>query len=197
MAFTGDLIGQSNFCPMTGRPDNWDNPSCNEYVAPDTRATGEKHGMRKFFKYILPLGLIVLSVLAVSRDGHDRQEQTTRTVKETTDQTVRVDAIPAEVASLNFSVRFPGQRSDPGPKPPWSQKYPARSYLFLKISSPAVFSAKGRCCCRSTPAITRRACFVPRPTWRHAKRNTPTRKRALNRHSKTGQTWAARASLQT
>lgn len=63
--------------------------------------------MRKFFKYVLPLGLIVLSVLAVvamvtvaNSKRPDREEAT--------DLTVRVDAIPAEVASLNFAVRSQG-----------------------------------------------------------------------------------------
>ncbi len=63
--------------------------------------------MRKFFKYILPLGLIVLSALAVvvmvtvaNSKRPDREEAT--------DLTVRVDAIPAEVASLNFTVRSQG-----------------------------------------------------------------------------------------
>ena len=53
--------------------------------------------MRKFFKYILPLGLIVLSILAVvvmvtvaNSKRPDRDEAP--------DLTVRVDAIPAEVA---------------------------------------------------------------------------------------------------
>lgn len=63
--------------------------------------------MRKFFKYILPLGLIILSVLAVvvmvTVANSKRPDR-----KETTDLTVRVDAIPAEVASLNFAVRSQG-----------------------------------------------------------------------------------------
>lgn len=63
--------------------------------------------MRKFFKYILPLGLIILSVLAVvvmvTVANSKRPDQ-----KEATDLTVRVDAIPAEVASLNFAVRSQG-----------------------------------------------------------------------------------------
>jgi RND family efflux transporter MFP subunit len=59
--------------------------------------------MRKFFKYILPLGLIVISIVAVmimvSVAKGKRPDQ-----KDTSDQAMRVDVIPAEVASLNFSV---------------------------------------------------------------------------------------------
>ena len=59
--------------------------------------------MRKFFKYILPLGLIVISIVAVmimvSVAKGKRPEQ-----KDTSNQAMRVDVIPAKVASLNFSV---------------------------------------------------------------------------------------------
>jgi len=63
--------------------------------------------MRKFFKYILPLALIMLSVLAVavmvSIAQSKRPDQ-----KDDTNTAVRVDAIAAEVASLNFSVYSQG-----------------------------------------------------------------------------------------
>ena len=59
--------------------------------------------MRKFFKYILPLGLIIISIVAVmimvSVAKGKRPEQ-----KDTSNQAMRVDVIPAKVASLNFSV---------------------------------------------------------------------------------------------
>lgn len=59
--------------------------------------------MRKFFKYILPLGLVVISIVAVmimvSVAKGKRPEQ-----KDTSNQAMRVDVIPAKVASLNFSV---------------------------------------------------------------------------------------------
>ena len=63
--------------------------------------------MRKFFKYILPLVLIVLSVLTVvvmvSVAKGKRPDR-----KEEVNPAVRIDAIPAEVASLNFSVHSQG-----------------------------------------------------------------------------------------
>ena len=59
--------------------------------------------MRKFFKYILPLALIVISIVAVmimvSVAKGKRPEQ-----KDTSNQAMRVDVIPSKVASLNFSV---------------------------------------------------------------------------------------------
>jgi len=59
--------------------------------------------MRKFFKYILPLGLIMVSILAVialvTIAKGKRPDQI-----EDINPAVRIDAIPAEVASLNFSV---------------------------------------------------------------------------------------------
>jgi RND family efflux transporter MFP subunit len=63
--------------------------------------------MRKFFKYILPLALIVLSIVAVvvmvSVAKGKRPDR-----KEEVNPAVRIDAIPAEVASLNFSVYSQG-----------------------------------------------------------------------------------------
>jgi RND family efflux transporter MFP subunit len=63
--------------------------------------------MRKFFKYILPLVLIGISILAVivmvSVAKGKRPD-----LKEETSPAVRVDVIPAEVASLNFSVYSQG-----------------------------------------------------------------------------------------
>ena len=63
--------------------------------------------MRKFFKYILPLILIALSVLTVvvmvSVAKGKRPDR-----KEEVNPAVRIDAIPAEVASLNFSVYSQG-----------------------------------------------------------------------------------------
>lgn len=63
--------------------------------------------MRKFFKYILPLGLIALSVVVVvimvSVAKGKRPDR-----DDTTDQAIRVDAIPAEIASLNFVVTSQG-----------------------------------------------------------------------------------------
>ena len=64
---------------------------------------GETTGMRKFFKYMLPLALIMVSIIAVavlvSMAKGKRPDR-----KDTADQAVRVDAIQAEQASLNFSV---------------------------------------------------------------------------------------------
>ena len=63
--------------------------------------------MRKFFKYILPLALMALSVLTVvvmvSVAKGKRPDR-----KEEVNPAVRIDAIPAEVASLNFSVHSQG-----------------------------------------------------------------------------------------
>jgi len=63
--------------------------------------------MRKFFRYFLPLGLILLSigalVLMVAISKGKRPEQ-----KETADQALMIEALPAEVASLNFSVYSQG-----------------------------------------------------------------------------------------
>lgn len=59
--------------------------------------------MRKFFKFILPLGLMVLSIVVViAMVTIAKSKRPDR--KDTGTQAVRVDAIPAEVASLNFSV---------------------------------------------------------------------------------------------
>jgi RND family efflux transporter MFP subunit len=59
--------------------------------------------IRKFFRYILPLGLIALSalvvVLLVMRAQGMRPER-----KEESTQAVLVEAIPAQMTSLNFSV---------------------------------------------------------------------------------------------
>lgn len=63
--------------------------------------------MRKFFKYILPLALIMLSiVVVVVMVGIAKGKRPER--KETTDQAMVVDAIPARVESLNFSVNSQG-----------------------------------------------------------------------------------------
>lgn len=63
--------------------------------------------MRKFFRYLLPVALIVLSILVVialvSIAKGKRPDR-----KETANQAVRVDAIAAEVASLNFIVNSQG-----------------------------------------------------------------------------------------
>jgi RND family efflux transporter MFP subunit len=59
--------------------------------------------MRKFFKYILPLGLIGISIVAVViMVSIARGKQPER--KDTANQAIRVDAIPAKITSLNFSV---------------------------------------------------------------------------------------------
>jgi len=59
--------------------------------------------MRKFFKYILPLGLIGISIVAVViMVSIAKGKQPER--KDTVNQAIRVDAIPAKVTSLNFSV---------------------------------------------------------------------------------------------
>ena len=64
---------------------------------------GEKSGMRKFFKYILPLALIGISIVAVViMVSIARGKQPER--KDTANQAIRVDAIPAKITSLNFSV---------------------------------------------------------------------------------------------
>jgi RND family efflux transporter MFP subunit len=63
--------------------------------------------MRKFFKFILPLALIGISILAVvvmvTVAKGKRPERA-----ETVGQAMRVDTIPAELASLNFSVYSQG-----------------------------------------------------------------------------------------
>ena len=59
--------------------------------------------MRKFFKYILPLGLIGISIVAVAiMVSIAKGKQPER--KDTANQAIRVDAIPAKITSLNFSV---------------------------------------------------------------------------------------------
>ena len=59
--------------------------------------------MRKFFKYILPLGLIGISIVAVViMVSIAKGKQPER--KDTANQAIRVDAIPAKITSLNFSV---------------------------------------------------------------------------------------------
>jgi RND family efflux transporter MFP subunit len=63
--------------------------------------------MRKFFKYILPLALIVLSiVLVVVMVGIAKSKRPER--KDLSDQAVLVEAIPAQTESLNFSVYSQG-----------------------------------------------------------------------------------------
>ena len=64
--------------------------------------------MRQFFlKYILPLGLIVVSIVAVQMMVSMAKEKRPD-LKETASQAVRVDTITAEKASLNFSVYSQG-----------------------------------------------------------------------------------------
>ena len=63
--------------------------------------------MRKFFKYILPLALIVLSiVVVVVMVGIAKGKRPE--LKDTSMQAMVVDAIPARVESLNFSVSSQG-----------------------------------------------------------------------------------------
>jgi RND family efflux transporter MFP subunit len=63
--------------------------------------------IRKFFRYLLPLGLIALSILVVvvmvAIAQGKRPER-----KDTTTQAVLVEAIPAEMSSLNFTVYSQG-----------------------------------------------------------------------------------------
>lgn len=59
--------------------------------------------MRKFFRYILPLGLVVVSIVVVMiMSGIAKSKRPD--IKDTSNQALRVDAIPAKVATLNFSV---------------------------------------------------------------------------------------------
>ena len=64
-------------------------------------------GIRKFFRYLLPLGLIVLSIVVVvvmvAIAKGKRPER-----KDTTAQAVLVEAIPAELSTLNFIVYSQG-----------------------------------------------------------------------------------------
>ena len=64
-------------------------------------------GMRKFFRYLLPLGLIALSIVVViglvAVAKSKRPER-----KDTADQAVLVDAIPAQKTTLNFAVYSQG-----------------------------------------------------------------------------------------
>jgi RND family efflux transporter MFP subunit len=63
--------------------------------------------MRKFFRYILPLVVIAISIVTViimvSVAQGKRPDR-----KETADQALRIDVIPAEMTSLNFSVYSQG-----------------------------------------------------------------------------------------
>lgn len=63
--------------------------------------------IRKFFRYLLPLGLIVLSIVVVivmvAVAKGKRPER-----KDTTAQAVLVETIPAEMSSLNFTVNSQG-----------------------------------------------------------------------------------------
>jgi RND family efflux transporter MFP subunit len=63
--------------------------------------------MRKFFKFILPLALILLSVVVVVVMVAVAQGKRPDR-KEDTDQAMLVEAIPANVSSLNFSVLSQG-----------------------------------------------------------------------------------------
>ena len=59
--------------------------------------------MRKFFRYVLPLGLVVVSIVVVTiMSGIAKSKRPD--IKDTSSQALRVDAIPAKVATLNFSV---------------------------------------------------------------------------------------------
>lgn len=59
--------------------------------------------MRKFFRYVLPLGLVVVSIVVVMiMSGIAKSKRPD--IKDTSSQALRVDAIPAKVATLNFSV---------------------------------------------------------------------------------------------
>lgn len=59
--------------------------------------------MKKFFKYILPLGIIMLSIVIVIAMVAIAQGKRPER-KDTSNQALVVDAIPARVQSLNFSV---------------------------------------------------------------------------------------------
>jgi RND family efflux transporter MFP subunit len=63
--------------------------------------------MRKFFKYILPLALIGISILLVVIMVTVSKGKRPET-RETANLAIRVDTIPAELASLNFSVYSQG-----------------------------------------------------------------------------------------
>lgn len=70
---------------------------------------GEKgnHRMRKFFRYILPLGLIALSIVVVmAMVAISKGKRPER--KDTANLALIIDAIPAQVESLNFSVSSQG-----------------------------------------------------------------------------------------
>lgn len=64
-------------------------------------------GIRKFFRYLLPLGLIALSIIIVvvmvALAKGKRPER-----KDTTTQAVLVEAIPAQLSSLNFTIYSQG-----------------------------------------------------------------------------------------
>lgn len=64
-------------------------------------------GIRKFFRYLLPLGLIALSIIIVvvmvAIAKGKRPER-----KDTTTQAVLVEAIPAQLSSLNFTIYSQG-----------------------------------------------------------------------------------------
>jgi RND family efflux transporter MFP subunit len=64
-------------------------------------------GIRKFFRYLLPLGLIVVSIAVVAVLVAIAQGKRPER-KETTGQAVLVEAIPAELTSLNFAVYSQG-----------------------------------------------------------------------------------------
>jgi RND family efflux transporter MFP subunit len=64
-------------------------------------------GMRKFFRYLLPLGLIGLSIVVVI--GLVAVAKSKRPERnDTADQAVLVDAIPAQKTTLNFAVYSQG-----------------------------------------------------------------------------------------
>lgn len=64
--------------------------------------------IRKFFRYLLPLGLIVLSMVVVAVLGAIAKSKRPER-KEATSQAVLVEAIPAELSTLNFVVYSQGE----------------------------------------------------------------------------------------
>jgi multidrug efflux pump subunit AcrA (membrane-fusion protein) len=121
--------------------------------------------LRKFFKYVLPLAVIALSVVLVvvmvTVAKGKRPER-----KDTSGQALMVEAIPAQVESLNFSVYSQG-----------AVKPRTETTLVAEVAGRIVSVS----CCRSIPAITKPGCCGPRPTSLRVRRSMPTRKRAPSR----------------
>ncbi|MBT8047003.1 MAG: efflux RND transporter periplasmic adaptor subunit [Gammaproteobacteria bacterium] len=63
--------------------------------------------MRKLLKFILPVALIVISIIVVAAMVKIAQSKRPDR-KDTTSQAIRVDTIPAQLKSLNFSVHSQG-----------------------------------------------------------------------------------------